>query len=171
MRWLSIFVVVAALVPKAPAQTQEHSLIDRLLRPNMELRNNAQNKKFSDTATVVERRGKVDTFYMQPNRAEKSFTDSPHYSTAEYTSAAFNSASRTNIAAETRRPSTSPPSIATSSIRDVRAANDVSNRIAGRDYAEQQRQFTERGKSQKSLDRKNPPLTIDQVRELLNKNK
>src|SRR5690242_3286258 len=109
MRWLSIFVVVTALVPKAPAQTQEHSLIDRLLRPNMELKNNAQNKKFSDTATVVERRGKVDTFYMQPNRAEKSFIDSRHYSTAEYTSAAFNSASRTNIASETRRPSTSPP--------------------------------------------------------------
>ena len=34
-----------------------------------------------------------------------------------------------------------------------------------------QHQFSERGKSQKSFDRQNPPLTIEQVRELLNKNK
>jgi hypothetical protein len=32
-------------------------------------------------------------------------------------------------------------------------------------------QFREQGKSQKSLDQQNPPMTIDQVRELLNKNK
>jgi hypothetical protein len=32
------------------------------------------------------------------------------------------------------------------------------------------RPFLEKGKSQKSLERKNPPMNIDQVRELLNKN-
>jgi hypothetical protein len=33
------------------------------------------------------------------------------------------------------------------------------------------RPFLDEGKSQKSLSRKNEPLTIEQVRELLNKNK
>jgi hypothetical protein len=33
------------------------------------------------------------------------------------------------------------------------------------------RPFLDQGKSQKALSRQNPPLTIEQVRELLNKNK
>ena len=33
------------------------------------------------------------------------------------------------------------------------------------------RSFLDRGKSQKSLSTQNPPMTIEQVRELLNKNK
>ena len=55
-------------------------------------------------------------------------------------------------------------------MRDVHAAYDANRVVASRDFADR-RQFTAQGKSQKSLDRQNPPMTIDQVRELLNKNK
>ena len=56
------------------------------------------------------------------------------------------------------------------STRDIHAAYDANRVVASRDFADQH-QFTGQGKSQKSLDRQNPPMTIDQVRELLNKNK
>ena len=55
-------------------------------------------------------------------------------------------------------------------MRDVRAAYDANRVVASHDFGDQ-RQFTDQGKSQKSLDWQNPPMTIDQVRELLNKNK
>ena len=63
----------------AKAQRQEPSLVDRLLRPNMELQNSAQRKKFSASSAVVERRGTVGTFYLQPNRTEKSFAEPGSY--------------------------------------------------------------------------------------------
>jgi len=55
-------------------------------------------------------------------------------------------------------------------MRDVHAAYDADKGVATRNFVDQ-RHFTDRGKSQESLDRQNPPMTIDQVRELLNKNK
>jgi len=46
-------------MPTSWAQHQEPSLVDRLLRPNMELKNNAQGKKFGANSAVIERRGTV----------------------------------------------------------------------------------------------------------------
>jgi len=53
---------------------------------------------------------------------------------------------------------------------DAHKALDADLEIVGHSFADQ-RLFRAQGKSQKSFDRQNPPLTIDQVRELLNKNK
>jgi hypothetical protein len=151
------------------AQQQESSLVDRLLRPNMELHNKAQDKKFTAGSTSVERRGTVGTFYLQPNRTEKSFANARDYSSRQYDSHSFNSGSPTTAATQNRSANTSAQ-VETSTARDVRGVHDANNAITGRGYADQP-EFREKGKSQKSLDRQNPPLTIDQVRELLNKNK
>jgi len=156
-------------VANLPAQQQESSLVDRLLRPNMELQNPAQEKKFAASSTVVERRGTVGTFYLQPNRTEKSFADERSYSAQKYNSGAFNSGVGAVDAAQNKS-ANKPARVGSSGVWDVRAAQEHGT-IATRPYAEEQHQFREQGKSQKSLDRQNPPLTIDQVRELLNKNK
>ena len=58
----------------------------------------------------------------------------------------------------------------TQTARGVRRAADGDKKVNGRDFAGN-RPFLGQGKSQKSLNRQNPPLTIEQVRELLNKNK
>jgi hypothetical protein len=63
-----------------------------------------------------------------------------------------------------------PGQLTTSSARNIRETPDAHSEVMGRSFADQ-RTFREQGKSQKSLDRQNPPLTIGQVRELLNKNK
>ncbi len=54
--------------------------------------------------------------------------------------------------------------------RGTRDAPQADKKVATRTYAEN-RPFLDEGKSQKSLNRQNAPLTIEQVRELLNKNK
>ena len=51
----------------------------------------------------------------------------------------------------------------------VRGAPQSGQKITSRAYAGN-RPFLDEGKSQQSLNQKNAPLTIDQVRELLNKN-
>lgn len=170
MRCLLAICTAFLCLANLPAQQQEASLVDRLLRPNMELQNDAQSKKFSGaSATVVKRRGTVGTFNLQPNRSEKVFANTRDHSTAEFSSRSFDSGARP-VTTMQNRSSNKSAFGASSFAHDVRPAYDAQKATSGREYAEQ-RQFTEKGKSQKSLDRQNPPLTIDQVRELLNKNK
>jgi hypothetical protein len=58
----------------------------------------------------------------------------------------------------------------TQSARGQREASQSDKKVVSRAYAGN-RPFLDQGKSQKSLNQQNAPLTIDQVRELLNKNK
>lgn len=135
----------------------------------MELRNDAQGKKFTGNSATVERRGTVGTFYLPANRSEKSFANPRDYPTSEHSTRSFTSSSRTIVSTQNQSANTEA-SLGTSNVGDVHAARDAQRGVSTREYAEQ-RSFIEKGKSQKSLDRQNPPLTIDQVRELLNKNK
>jgi hypothetical protein len=150
------------------AQQQETSLVDRLLRPNMELQNKAQGKKFVASSAVIEHRGSVGTFLLQPKRAEKSFVDTQALTTTKYSFRTV-STPRT-VSSSQNRSANMPGPVESSSIRDIRSATTPHNAGTSRMFADQH-QFREQGKSQKSFDRQNPPLTIDQVRELLNKNK
>src|SRR5947208_1589192 len=69
-----------------------------------------------------------------------------------------------------KRTANIPEPVGTSSVRDIHSANNPHNVTASRIFTDQH-QFRDQGKSQKSLDRQNPPMTIDQVRDQLNKNK
>ena len=136
----------------------------------MELQNSSQGKKFNTNSTVVEKRGTVGTFYLQPKPAEKSFADSRVVTISKHpSSSSFYDGSHAGVPNKNRNANTSS-ALKTSSIRDIHNTNDARKVVAARNFADQH-QFREQGKSQKSLDRQNPPLTIDQVRELLNKNK
>lgn len=168
MRWLPTICLTCFCFSASWAQQQETSLVDRLLRPNTELKNNAQGKRFVASSAVIEHRGSVGTFLLQPNRAEKSFADSPTLAAREYPSRSL-STPRPISSTQNRSANTSGQ-VGTSSVRDIHSANTPHNAGTSRMFADQH-QFREQGKSQKSLDRQNPPLTIDQVRELLNKNK
>ena len=92
MRWSTIFCFVFLCVPASWAQQQELSLIDRLLRPNMELQNNAQGKKFMANSAVIEGRGTVGTLFLPPNRHEKSFGDLRELAATKYPSRSFHDA-------------------------------------------------------------------------------
>jgi hypothetical protein len=169
VRWSVILCFVFLWVPASRAQHQERSLVDRLLRPNLELKNNAQGKKFGTDSAVIERRGTVGTFSLRPTRHEKSFADNRVLTTAKYSSRLFHDDAVVAASLQNRNVKTSVNS-STSSARDIHDAYDAHNAIAGGGYAATG-PFRGQGKSQKSLDRQNPPMTIEQVRELLNKNK
>lgn len=168
MRWLPAVCLSCFSFSASWAQQQESSLVDRLLRPNIELQNSAQSKKFVASSAVIEHRGSVGTFLLQPNGAEKSFVDTTALTTREYPSRSTN-VGRTISSTQYRSANIRGP-VESSSVRDIHSANVPHQASASRMFADQH-QFREQGKSQKSLDQQNPPMTIDQVRELLNKNK
>jgi hypothetical protein len=168
VRWLPAFCLTCLCFSASWAQQQEPSLVDRLLRPNLKLQNKAQGKTFVAGSAVVEHRGSAGTFLLQPNRAEKSFVNTHALTTTEYPSRSVGTEPK--ISSTQNRTANIPEPVATSSVRDIHSANNPDNVRATRIFADQH-QFRAQGKSQKSLDRQNPPMTIDQVRDLLNKNK
>jgi hypothetical protein len=152
------------------AQDQERKLVDRLLRPDMTLQNNEQKKKFIADGTSINKKANVGTFYAEKKSNSKRFSQTREFSTRQVDSRAFHgshiafeNSSRQAIGSSRRTYSTQPA-------RDPHDVPQSGKKVASHPYAEN-RPFLDQGKSQKSLNRQNAPLTIDQVRELLNKNK
>jgi len=153
----------------ARAQDQESKLVDRLLKPDMSLQNTAQNKKFIADGASINKKATVGTFYFQEKSNSRIFSNTREFSARQFNSRSFQG-TRTASGISSQQPiGNSQPSYSTRTAR-VRDAHDADKAATSRAFAEN-RQFLGQGKSQKALDRKNAPLTIDQVRELLNKNK
>src|SRR5205814_2449220 len=58
----------------ACAQDQERKLVDRLLKPDMTLQSDAQNKKFiADGSSPINKEARVGTFYIHQKPRSKSF--------------------------------------------------------------------------------------------------
>ena len=171
MRSFAVLLGLILFLPVARGQEQERKLVDRLLEPNMELQNPVQNKKFvADHGGAIEKRASVGAFYVQKKNNAKSFTDVRDVPGREFHAQNFRGTKDAASARPQREIVNANRAVPASNARDVRAARDSNKTIDGRDYSGN-REFVARGKSQKSLDRKNSPMTIDQVRELLNKNK
>ena len=162
-------IYLALFITTASAQQQERSLIDRLLRPNMDLQNPQQGKVFRADSKAVAHTEKPKSFAVDPTAKQKMFAESRIATTKEYRSTSTRADVDGKSFLEARQASVAGQ-VVSSSVRDVDSAYDANLKVAGRNFADQ-RSFRGQGKSQKSLDRHNPPLTIDQVRELLNKNK
>jgi len=152
------------------AQEQESKLVDRLLRPDTTLRNNAQNKKFIADGASINKRATVGTFYVQEKSNSKSFSGTRDFSARQFNSQSFHGTRSASGISSQQAVGDSRPAYATRTARDVRDAPQSDKKVASRSYAGN-RPFLDQGKSQKALNRQNPPLTIEQVRELLNKNK
>ena len=152
------------------AQDQESKLVDRLLRPDMTLGNNAQNKKFIADRASINKKATVGTFYVQEKSNSKSFRGTRDFSARQFNSQPFHGTRSASGISSQQAVGDSRPAYATRTARDVRDAPQSDKKIASHSYAGN-RPFLDQGKSQKSLNRQNPPLTIEQVRELLNKNK
>jgi hypothetical protein len=151
-------------------QEQERKLVDRLLRPDMGLKNDAQNKKFVADGTSINKRATVGTFYVQKKSNQKNFSAAGQFSTDQFDSQPFHSGRSAFQTSSQQAMGNSRPAYANQTARGVRDAPQSDKKVAVGGYAEN-RPFLDEGKSQKSLNRQNAPLTIEQVRELLNKNK
>ncbi len=164
------FSAVISLVATTSAQDQEGKLVDRLLRPNMALVNSAQNKKFVATGTTVEKRASSQSFYTPEKSLAKSFTGERAFPPKQFAVRHFRTGdSVADISTRTQLTKTDTVYAAPAAPK-TRAAVESGRSVAATSFAGN-RPFLGRGKSQKALSVRDTPLTIEQVRELLNKNK
>ena len=152
------------------AQEQEDKLVNRILKPNMSLVNPAQNKKFNAAGTFVSKRASSRSFCTPNKSLRKSFRSERAFSSRQLEAPRFRAGDTT-----TNVPGGSPLMkaetihlAAASSGTRVAPENGRSSHTTSFGG---NRPFLHPGKSQKALSKQDRPLTIEQVRELLNKNK
>ena len=159
-----------AVASAASAQEQEGKLVDRLLKPNMSLVNSAQNKQFEATEFSVTKRVRSKSYSTPMRSPEKSFAAGRAFSTRDLAvrqSPAEDTAA--NISTKSQPAKTEMVYVA-SAADGARVAPESGRNMAAHAFAGN-RPFLGQGKSQKALSARDTPLTIEQVRELLNKNK
>ena len=162
---------MAGLLCSVCAQDQEKKLLDRLLKPDMNLQNEAQNKKFTgDGSASIKKRATVGTFYVHQKTHSKNFAGTRDFSTAQFYSQTYHGGRSAYEASSKQKAVNARSAFANQTARGVRDAPQSGKKVASREFAGT-RPFLDEGKSQKSLNKQNAPLTIDQVRELLNKSK
>ncbi len=164
----TLFIGISA----AFAQDQERKLIDRVLKPDTSLENSAQNKKFTGGSSAsFDKSVRTRSYYSPAKTVPKAFPDERVFTPRQFAARHFRAGdSAANISARSQLTKTDtviPPTTATAG---TRVAPESSVTTPVREFAGN-RPFLDRGKSQKSLQAQNKPLTIEQVRELLNKSK
>ena len=169
VRTLLISAVLMASAISGRAQQQEQKLLDRVLKPDMSLENAAQTKQFTAGGATVDKRVRTKSFHVQNRRAEKQFVTG-NFATKEFgTTKSRYQQQEANVASRTAVAKLNTPYPAPG-FNGVRAAPENEKAVEASAYGDT-RPFLGRGKSQKSLSAQDRPLTIDEVRELLNKNK
>ena len=146
------------------AQEQERKLVDRLLSPNTKLANPDQNKKFTGGLEAPTRSAATKSFYVSERNLSRTFVADRSAKTTSFRTRNYSTQSATVP--------TLPPvrSYQTKRTREAPPSAYSTKKYATRDFAGN-RPFLGQGKSQKALHAQDRPLTIDEVRVLLNKNK
>jgi hypothetical protein len=159
-------------ITTAVAQEQERKLVDRLLKPNTALTNPAQNKKFSgERVAALDRPARTRTFYSPEKTVARTFPAQSAFTPQQFAARHFragDSAAYISPRAQLKNNDVVIPTPAASA--GSRVAPESSATVPAPEYAGS-RPFLGRGKSQKALSAQDKPLTIEQVRELLNKSK
>jgi hypothetical protein len=138
----------------------------------MTLQNSAQGKKFIAPLKTFDKQTEVRPFYLAnvPRTTTKEYVDQREFSAKEFAAHHFRDgelASTMQTRAQRAKTFAVDEGTGALSVRDLPGSG---KKVASAEFAGN-RQFLDKGKSQKSLSQHDTPLTIEQVRELLNKNK
>jgi hypothetical protein len=155
------------------AQEQERKLIDRVLKPDTSLANPAQNKKFAgERLASFDKKAPTSNFYFVPRRVTKTFPETDRaYTPRQFAARHFRAGdSAAYLATRSQLTKTDTVIATTAATAGTRVAPESTVAAPTREYAAN-RPFLDKGKSQKALHAQDKPLTIEQVRELLNKSK
>jgi len=136
----------------------------------MTLQNTEQKKKFVADGTSINKKATVGTFYVEKKSNSKTFSGTRELSTRQFDCRPYHGSRSAPENSSKQAIGNSQHTYSTQPARGPRDLPQSDKKVPSRAYAEN-RPFLDQGKSQKSLNRQNAPLTIDQVRELLNKNK
>jgi hypothetical protein len=173
VRWIFLLLCLAGFSRPLRAQQQESKLVDRLLRPDMSLANSAQDKKFTAVGgTSVDKKFEAKSFATGDEKAQKTFADSKNFFARVFGTKTFSRADATANAKANADIAYAKIQFATNESSLVRTSSDSSRAAPVHEYADQH-PFRGQGTRQKifSQQQENKPLTIDEVRELLNKSK
>jgi hypothetical protein len=164
------FLVVG--VPAVLAQEQERKLMDRILKPDTSLANSAQNKKFTGArVAAIDKPVSLRPYYSPKKTEPKTFADDRVYTPRQFAARHFRAGDSTANISPRFQLKNGDTMIATPAANaGTQVAPEGNTTTPSREYAGT-RPFLDKGKSQKSLSAQNKPLTIEQVRELLNKSK
>src|SRR5262245_42754367 len=133
------------------AQDQERKLVDRLLKPDMTLQNDAQNKKFTGDGSVsINKRANVGTFYVHRKSHSKNFAGAKDFSTTQFYSQTYHGGRSAYEVSSQQTLKNSRAAYANQTAHGVRDAPQSGKKVASRAYAGN-RPFLDEGKSQKSL--------------------
>jgi hypothetical protein len=171
VRWCLLFFGLTIGCSHLQAQEQENKLIDRIMRPNMALANPAQNKKFAAVeGTSVDKKFEAKQFYSGDTKTTKSFWGAKSFLSKTFGTGKF---ARAEAAANAK--ANADLAYASTQFQDkksslARTSSEAGKSVRVRDYADQ-RPFLAKGTRQKQLTQQNRPMTIDEVRELLNTSK
>src|SRR6266571_7954455 len=117
-------------------QDQERKLVDRLLKPDMTLQNDAQHKKFVADGTSMNKRASVGTFYVQKKSNQKNFSGTGQFSTQQFNSQSFHSKSSAFNVPSQQATGNSRPAYANQSASGVRDASQSGKKVPVRADAE-----------------------------------
>jgi hypothetical protein len=157
-----------AILP-ARAQEQENKLVDRLLKPNTTLQNSAQGKAFLADGASINKKASIATFFVRARATDKNFGGERKFAARDFGTAGFRDTAKDAFVAKSgwvsnaKRPYHSQPAWAVGAASESGKSSRISEFTT--------RAFPGRGKSQKAISQHDTPLTVEQVRELLNKNK
>jgi hypothetical protein len=170
VRMIVASMVLLAGVSAVSAQEQERKLVDRILRPNMSLVNSAQNKQFGVSEISVAKRARPKSYYTPDRSLGKSFAAGRAFPSRQFAARHFGAGdTAANISPRSHVTKTDPVRVAAAA-SGSRIAPENGTSLPAAPFAGN-RPFLGRGKSQEALSARDTPLTIEQVRELLNKNK
>jgi hypothetical protein len=159
-------------VASAFGQQQERGLMDRLLKADTSLANPAQNKKFTDRRVAAfDKTATTGSFYSPQKPVAKAFPEERNFTPRQFAARHFRAGdSAAYISSRSQLRKNDTVIATTAATAGTRVAPESNETTSVREYAGS-RPFLDKGKSQKSLQTQNKPLTIEQVRELLNKSK
>lgn len=161
--------VLSAGVAVGRAQEQEAKLVDRILRPNMSLVNSAQGKQFGAAGTLAAKKYPARNFRTRDSSSAKSFAAGTASSPGQIATRHFVVRDETaNISARSQL--TTDMVFVASAAQSAHVAQENGRNLTAAPFPGS-RPFAGRGKSQEALSARDTPLTVEQVRELLNKNK
>jgi len=152
----------------ARAQEQERKLLDRLLKPDMSLQNSSQGKEYAPRSAAEPKQAHSKAFYIWPWRREKQFAGVRKYEPKHFaTQQSRFSNTQANLATRTQIAQVAYPTPGYGGTKPLPGGEQT---VATQAFVDNSRPCLVSGKSQRSLSQKDTPMTIDQVRELLNKN-
>jgi hypothetical protein len=171
VRWIIPITTLFALVSTAVGQRQDDKLVERLLRPNVATVNPAQTKQFTTRNAGIEKESSVKNINLSDKTVVMpTFESSRTLSPREFAVRHFRTGASITGQDKQFRARESATVEVFSSANGSRIAQE-SDHTATTDSFRGSRSFVLEGKSQKSLHGYDRPLTLEQVRELLNKNK